>query len=141
MGSGALGMEDGGRRGGRVQGSRIGTSTGHGHRARAAGLSTAAGHTNRIANLRGLSGRTGSSAKQITKQASAATLHPPKMSSRSHRLTMHHHHPAALAFAHRYQHRIQGEANSRKQDRYGLDAIRATEATGPNGGACMTACL
>lgn len=40
-----------------------------------------------MANLRGFSERTGNKAKQITKQATAARLQPPKISSRSHLLT------------------------------------------------------
>ncbi len=45
-------------------------------------------NTYRIANFRGLSESTGNSAKQITKHAKAARLHPPKIRSRSHRLTV-----------------------------------------------------
>ena len=45
-------------------------------------------YTYRIANFRGLSESTGKSAKQITKHAKAARLHPPKIRSRSHRLTV-----------------------------------------------------
>jgi hypothetical protein len=40
----------------------------------------------RMANLRGFSDSTGKSAKQITKQARAPRLQPPKTSSRSHLL-------------------------------------------------------
>lgn len=45
------------------------------------------GYTNNIANFRGTGHRIGNKAKQRTKQAKAATLHAPKTSSRSHRLT------------------------------------------------------
>ena len=47
-------------------------------------------YTNNIANFRDCTSKTGNKAKQITKQAKAARLHPPKMSSRSHRLTATH---------------------------------------------------
>jgi hypothetical protein len=46
------------------------------------------GNTYRIANFRGLSESTGKSAKQTMKHAKAARLHPPKIRSRSHRLTV-----------------------------------------------------
>ena len=45
------------------------------------------GHTYKIANFLGTGHRIGNKAKQRTKQAKAARLHAPKMSSRSHRLT------------------------------------------------------
>ena len=44
-------------------------------------------YTNNIANFRDCTSKNGNKAKQITKQTKAARLHPPKMSSRSHRLT------------------------------------------------------
>lgn len=46
------------------------------------------GSTNSIANLRVATAKIGRIAKQITKQTKAATLHAPKTSSRSHRLTI-----------------------------------------------------
>jgi len=44
--------------------------------------------TYKMANLRGLSDKTGNKAKQMTKQANAATLKTPKTRRRSHRLTV-----------------------------------------------------
>ena len=46
------------------------------------------GNTYKMANLRGLSDKTGNKAKQMTKQANAATLKAPKTRRRSHRLTV-----------------------------------------------------
>lgn len=46
------------------------------------------GNTNSIANLAVATAKNGRKAKQRTKQTKAATLHAPKMSSRSHRLTV-----------------------------------------------------
>lgn len=57
--------------------------------------------THRIANLRGLRDRTGNNAKQITKQASAARLQPPKISRRSHRLTIESARSVSVADVHR----------------------------------------
>ena len=45
------------------------------------------GYTNNIANFRGTGHRIGNKAKQMTKQAKAATLQAPKTSRRSHLLT------------------------------------------------------
>jgi hypothetical protein len=44
--------------------------------------------THKMANLRGLSDKTGNKKKQIMKQTAAPKLHAPKMSIRSHRLTI-----------------------------------------------------
>lgn len=44
--------------------------------------------TYRMTNFRGFSDRTGNRAKQMTKQARAPRLQAPKMSNRSHRLTV-----------------------------------------------------
>ena len=49
------------------------------------------GHTYKMANFRGFNDKTGNRTKQITKQAKAARLQAPKMSSRSHRLTVARH--------------------------------------------------